>query len=228
MPIDWEFIISKGVLQQIAAGLWLTVIMSISCCVGALLFGALGALLQLSTSKWLRSIGQSYVTIFRNIPLLVVLFFFYFGVPTLAQPRQLPILYSGSYETNIAILVISLVSGAYMAEVIRAGIEAVPGGQIEAALASGINKRQTFQHIIVPQLAPIILPGMASEVINVTKSTAFSMAIGVKELTSQGQQIESATFKGFEAMTAVTLTYLVLNGAIFAIMTALERSFGKK
>lgn len=228
MEIDWAFIVSDTVLRAIAKGLRRTLVMSLVCGLGALSLGTLAALLQLSAATWLRLVGQSYVTVFRNIPLLVVLFFFYFGISTLLGPHELPALYSWSYETKIAIIVISLLSGAYMAEVIRAGIEAVSIGQLEAALASGISRSQAFRHVILPQLGPIILPGLANEAINVVKSTAYAMAIGVQELTSQGQQIEAETFKGFEAMTAVTMVYLSVNGLIFVSLAALEKMMGKK
>jgi His/Glu/Gln/Arg/opine family amino acid ABC transporter permease subunit len=228
VEIDWQFVVSATVRQAILQGLRTTLVISLLSGIGALVLGTVAALLQISRTAWARSLGQAYVTVFRNVPLLVVLFFFYFGAPTLVGPQDLPLLYSGSFETHIAILVIALVSGAYMGEVIRAGLDAVPIGQSEAATTSGLTRLQTFRHIIVPQLGPIILPGMTNEAINLMKSTAYTMAIGVGELTLVGQQIEASTFKGFEAMTAVTLVYLSLSVLIFLSLAALERMVARK
>ena len=163
------------------------------------------------------------MTFFRNVPLLVQLFFFYFGLPLLFPPREFPLLYTGDYEVTVAILAISLAWGAFVAEVVRSGIEAIPFGQLEAALASGLSKGQAFRHIVLPQLGPIILPGMSNEMINIVKSTSLAMTIGVNELIWQAQQIEAETFRGFEAMTAVTVVYLVLSLSIFRIFWILER-----
>ena len=138
------------------------------------------------------------------------------------SPIEFPWFYTGNYEATITVIAISLVLGAFTAEVVRGGIEAIPFGQVEAALATGLSPAQAFRHVIVPQLGPIILPGLASEVLNVMKSTALAMTIGLTDLTFRAQAIEAEYFKGFEAMTAATFAYLAISLVIFQIFRTLE------
>jgi len=189
----------------------------------ACVIGMAVALSQVSGYGWLQRIGRGYVTLFRNTPLLVQLFFWYFGTAMVLPRSKYPFLYVGSYEVKIGVLAVALVSGAFIAEVLRAGIQAVPANQMEAAMAVGLTWRQGFRYVLLPQLWPIALPGLANEAINVVKNSAFTMTIGVTELIWQAQQIEADTFHGFEAMTIVTLAYLAINGAIFACFRRLER-----
>lgn len=223
MRIDWQFLVSERVLEAVWSGFQFTISVSLLSAIGGFLIAIVVAFLQVSGRGWLSSAGRGYVAVFRNIPLIVQLFFWYFGLPMVVVPRELPFLIVGNYEVTVATLVVSLYVGAYASEVIRGGIEAIPYGQFEAAMASGLNQPQAFRYIIIPQLIPIVLPGMTNEAINVVKNTSLTMAIGVPELTSQAQQIEAETFRGFEAMTAVTLAYIVVSGSIFAIMAGLER-----
>ena len=223
MRIDWQFLVSDRVLEAVWSGFQYTISISLLSAIGGLLIAIAVAFLQVSGWAWLSRVGRGYVAVFRNIPLIVQLFFWYFGLPMVVVPRNLPFLIGGSYEITVAVLVVSLYVGAYASEVIRAGIEAIPFGQFEAALASGLNQPQAFRYIIIPQLIPIVLPGMTNEAINVVKNTSLTMAIGVPELTSQAQQIEAETFRGFEAMTAVTAAYIVVSTSIFVTMAGLER-----
>lgn len=223
MDIDWQFLLSAQVVDAVLLGLRTTLYVSFYSAIGAIFLGVVAGLFQTSGRIWLIRFGKAYVTFFRNVPLLVLLFFFYFGLPLLFPPREFPILYTGGYEVTVAILAISVAWGAFVAEVVRSGIEAIPFGQLEAALASGLSKGQAFRHIVFPQLGPIILPGMSNEMVNIVKSTSLAMTIGVNELIWQAQQIEAETFRGFEAMTAVTVVYLVLSLSIFGIFWFLER-----
>jgi polar amino acid transport system permease protein len=198
----------------------MTVVAIAAVCAG--LIGMVVALMQVSGQRWLMRGGQAFVTLFRNIPLLIQLFFWYFGISMLFPRSAYPFIYTSNYEITIAVLTISLVSGAFIAEVLRSGIEAVPSHQMEAALATGLTRGQGFYHVVVPQLWPIAIPGLANEAINVVKNSAFAMTIGVTELIWQAQQIEANTFRGFEAMTIVTIVYLTVNGVIFVTFRALE------
>ena len=223
MDIDWAFLFSPAILDALLHGLGVTVVVSAYSAVGAIVIGFVIALFQVSVHRPLKSIGQLYVNFFRNIPLLVQLFFWYFGLPELLPPREFPLLYGGRYEITVATLTLSLAWGAFVAEVVRAGIEAVPFGQVEAAMASGLSRPQVFRRIVMPQLGPVILPGLSNELINIVKSTSLAMTVGVSELTWQAQQIESETFRGFEAMTAVTVIYLALSLTVAGGVRVLER-----
>ncbi len=222
MEIDWQFLISDEFRLGILAGLRVTVVISIYSIVGASLIGVTVGLFQVSGFRVLRQFGLAYVTFFRNIPLLVQLFFWYFGLPALFPPPDYPFIYSHGYEGTVAILTIATVMGAFSAEVVRAGIESIPIGQIESALATGLTRRQSFISIVFPQLGPVILPGMSNEMLNVMKSTSLAMTIGLTELTWQAQELEAVTFRGFEAMTAVTVVYLTISLVINQIFRYLE------
>jgi ABC-type amino acid transport system permease subunit len=112
-----------------------------------------------------------------------------------------------------------------MGEGIRGGIEALSVGQLEAAYSTGLSKRQAFQSIVAPQIGPICLPGFTSETINVVKDTTLSMTIGLADLMSKAQQMESDTFRGFEIMTAVTAIYFLISLAIAGGSEIIERGF---
>src|SRR5262249_43397187 len=171
-------------------------------------------------------VGGAWVNFFRNVPLLVQLLFWYFGLPNIVAPSDLPALYANNYELKITVLAISLYAGSYMAEVIRAGIEALPFGQVEAAYSTGLSKPQTLQTIVMPQIGPICLPGLTSETINVVKDTSLSMTIGLADLMSKAQQMESDTFRGFEVMTAVTAIYLLISLVIVGGSGILVHNYG--
>jgi polar amino acid transport system permease protein len=221
--IDWGFIASSRMVDAILDGAKLTLALTAPALVTALALAIVVALAARNPHRLVRTIAMGYLTFFRNVPLLVVLFFFYFGTPELLPRRNYPFLYSLNYEATVAIIAIALVSAAFSAEVLRAGIEAVPVGQTEAAQALGLRRGPTFRLVVWPQLLPIVLPGLCNEAINVVKNSTYAMTIGVTELIWQGQQIEAETFKGFEAMTAVTLAFLVINGCLFGVFAGLEK-----
>lgn len=211
-------------LAAIGNGLTQTLTVSLLAGIGAGFLGMVLALGGVSGRRWLAAAGRGYVTLFRNVPLLIQLFFWYFGVSILLPRTSHRFLYAGNYELTIAVVATAFASAASIAEVLRAGIEAVPASQMEAAIALGLSRRQGFFLVLIPQLWPIALPGLASEAINVVKNSAFTMTIGVTELIWQAQQIEADTFHGFEAMTLVTATYLAINGTIFLGFRLLERA----
>jgi polar amino acid transport system permease protein len=221
--IDWSFFISPRILDAVGDGAKLTMTITVFASAIAFVLGVAVALSSRSMHRLARRAAAVYVTFFRNVPLLVVLFFFYFGLPGLLPRRDFPFLYRNDYELTVAVIAVALVSAAFLAEVLRAGIEAVPAGQTEAAEALGLRRTQGFRLVVWPQLLPIILPGLCNEAINVVKNSTYAMTIGVTELIWQAQQIEAETFKGFEAMTSVTFAFLVLNGCIFAAFGGLER-----
>jgi polar amino acid transport system permease protein len=226
MDLDWSVLFSTRALDDLASGLKITLLASALSWIGAVVLGSILAFLRVSGLPILMFIGRAWVTFFRNIPLLVQLFFWYFGLPNIVAPATLPALFAQNYELKITVFAIALYAGAYIAEVIRSGIEAVPIGQLEAAYSTGLSKRQSFQTIVVPQIGPICLPGMTSETINVVKDTSLSMTIGLTDLMSKAQQLEADTFRGFEVMTAVTGIYFCISLVIVAAMKSLKREHG--
>lgn len=225
MPFDWQFLTDPRLIAALAAGLRLTVILSVASAVGALLVGLAVAVVRIAAPKPLQSAARIYTDIVRNVPLLITLFFVYFGTTFVFPPSLYPILRTQHLGEIVTVLTISLVMGGFVSEVIRQGVEAVPFGQMEAALACGLPAGNIYRHVVIPQLLPLILPGLSSEMVNVLKSTTFAMTIGVADLMWQAQRIESDTFRGVETMTAVTAVYFVLSFATITGFRTLERIF---
>lgn len=223
MSFDWQFFLNASVYDALFAGLRTTIEISLYAAIGSTAVGVVVGLAQTSGWRWAARTAEGYVAFFRNIPLLVQLFFWYFGLPAALPPAQFPFLYEGRFEVSVAVLTLSLAWGAFVGEIVRAGVESVSIGQADAALSAGLTKVQAFRYVIIPQTWPVILPGLTSEMMNVVKSTSLVMTIGVSELTWQAQQIESETFRGFEAMTLITVTYLALSLLIVGLGHIAER-----
>ena len=173
--------------------------------------------------RWVRALSTGYVEVFRNIPLLVQMWWAYFGLQqivnvALNDPLGWRILIP---STVACIIALSLYTGAYMGEVVRSGIRAIPRGQWEAAASSGLSPTQTWRSIILPQALVIVIPPLASEVLNIIKNSAVAMTIAITDLMFYSQKIEEETFAGFEAYTAGTLLFLLLTllavGAIYLL-----------
>jgi polar amino acid transport system permease protein len=172
----------------------------------------------------LRWIAGGYVEFFRNVPLLVWMFFWYFGVPPLlAQALQDWLLDHGA-EFWAAVFAIGVYHGARFSEVIRAGIQSIPKTQLEAALSTGLTIAQAYRLIIVPIALRLIIPPATNETLNLLKNSSVALTIGVAELTFQTRQIETYTARAFEALAAGTLIYLILCLTISALMAYVERS----
>ena len=147
-------------------------------------------------NRWLRLFAEVYVEFNRNLPIVIQFFFLYFAV--------------GLDAFTAGVVGLTIHQSAYMAEVIRAGIQSVDSGQFEAGRSTGLNTIGVLRHIVLPQAFVITLPPMTTQILEVLKNSAIAMTIAVPELTFQTQQIESYTFRGFEAATAATVVYLAL------------------
>ncbi len=181
-----------------------------------------GALRTTSVSP-LRWLATAYVEFFRNVPLLVWMFFWYFGVPPLLPQLLQDWLLDHGAEFWSGVFALGVYHGARFAEVIRSGIQAIPRTQFEAALSTGLTTVQTYRLIILPVALRLIVPPATNETLNLVKNSSVALTIGVAELTFQTRQIETYTAKAFEALAAGTLIYLCVCLAIAAIMTRIER-----
>lgn len=168
--------------------------------------------------------GNGYVEFFRNIPLLVQLFLWFFVVPELlpealgSAVKQLP---NASFLT--AVVCLGFFTSARVAEQVKAGILSLPRGQSMAGLAMGLTTAQTYRHVVLPQALRIVLPPLTSEFLNLVKNSAVALTIGLMELTSRARAIQEFSFQVFEALTAATLVYLVVNVSILGLARILER-----
>jgi polar amino acid transport system permease protein len=174
----------------------------------SMILGAIFGMLGASRLRALRILGEVYVEVNRNTPLVVKLFFLYFGF--------------GMDAYHAAIIGLAAHQSAYMAEIVRSGIESISGGQMEAALSSGLTRFQAMRRIILPQGLVIVIPPLTTQVLETLKNTSIAMTIAIPELTFQTQQIEAYSFRGFEAATAATLMYLAIGVVVAAIAIGLE------
>jgi ABC-type amino acid transport system permease subunit len=165
------------------------------------------------------------VEFFRNVPLLVWLFFWYFGAPEVFPEVIRQWLIHHGMEFWSAVAGICVYHGARMAEIIRAGIQSIPKTQIEGALSTGLSVPQTYRLIVIPIALRLIVPPLTNDSLGLLKNSSLAMTIGVAELTFATRQIETYTAKAFEAFTAGTLIYLGLCLGIAFVMDRLERKF---
>jgi len=196
--------------------------------VASLVLGLFCGIGRTTNVRWVRALSTGYVEIFRNIPLLVQMWWAYFGLQQvinslLNDPFGLRILVP---STVACILALSLYTGAYMGEVVRSGIRSVARGQWEAATSTGLSRWETWRHVILPQALVIVIPPMASEVLNIVKNSAVAMTIAVTDLMFYSQKIEEETFAGFEAYTAGTLLFLLLTLVVVSAIYLGQRFLG--
>lgn len=209
---DWNLILNGPYRDWILAGLVTTLKLSLAGIVGSFLLGLLIAVLRMSTQKVLRGFAIGYLEFFRNTPLLVQLFFWYFG-----SYKVLPLSWSewlnntNQFEFIAAAVALTIYTSAFIAEDIRSGILSIPKEQIEAGRSFGFSYLQTMRFIILPQAVRITIPPLVNQFLNLAKNSSLAMTIGVAELTYQARQIESRTLKSFEAFAAATLIYLILS-----------------
>ena len=190
----------------------------------ALSVGAIVGVIRTSPIPWLVRLGNAYVELFRDIPLLVQMFLWYFVLPELLPAdlgdwlKQLP---NASFYT--AVVALGFYTSARVAEQVRAGIMSLAGGQRMAALALGLTLPQAYGFVLLPLAYRIILPPLTSEFLNVIKNSAVALTIGLMELTARARAMQEFTFQVFEAFTAATVIYIVINIAVTFAMRRVER-----
>ena len=198
-------------LDWLITGLGWTIAVALSAWVLALLFGSIVGTLRTVPRKGLVLIATSWVEMFRNIPLLVQMFLWFFVVQELL-PRDLSLWVKQDMpakEFFTAVICLGLFTSARVAEQVRAGIESLPRGQRMAGLAIGLTLAQTYRYVILPMAFRIIIPPLTSEFMNVFKNSSVAFAIGVLELTFQARQMQEDSEQGIETYLAVTVLYFI-------------------
>ncbi len=194
----------------------MTVIISSISLVSSVLIGMLCALCYRAPNVLLHCLAKAYVEIIRGTPLLVQILFFYYVVANAVG-------IDNRYMAGVAIL--SIFSGAYIAEIIRSGIEGIAKTQLQSALAIGLTTFQTYRFIIFPQAFRQILPPLAGQFASIIKDSSLLSIIGINELTNNAQQINSATYSTLESYLPLALGYLVLTLPISIASKRLEKRF---
>jgi len=191
----------------------------------AVALGILSGALRTVRFSPLRWAATFYVEFFRNVPLLVWMFFWYFGVPPLLPRGVQDWVFNHGAEFWAGMLALGVYHGARISEVIRSGIQSIPRTQFEASVAMGLTTFQSYRLIILPVALRLIVPPATNESLNLLKNSSVALTISVAELTFQTRQIETYTAKAIEALTAGTLIYLVLCLSIATIMAKVERRY---
>ncbi|MBB2928121.1 amino acid ABC transporter permease [Paraburkholderia silvatlantica] len=164
--------------------------------------GAAGAAIVMAGPRWTRAAVAAYVELIRNTPFLVQLFFVFFGLPSLGVHID---------EVQAAVLAMTVNLGAYAIEILRAGIDSVPRGQVQAAMALGLRWPQLFSHVVLPQALANVFPALVGQVLIVMLGSAVVSQISVQDLTYAADYIQSRNFRAFEVYIIVTVIYLLLS-----------------
>lgn len=200
-------------------GVFLTVEISFLAILLGLPIGILGAVARTSRFRILNLLGAIYVEVFRNTPLLIQIFIIFFGLPGIGIKLS-------PYVSGLTALVLYV--GAYNTEVMRAGLEAVPRGQVEAAKSLGLTGVQTFLYIIIPQAFRISLPALGNNWVSLVKNSSLVSVIGMVELTWVAFDLNALTFRSFELFGAATIFYLILIFILINIQAYVEKRISYK
>lgn len=208
MLSDFNFRVIFEYLPMFVTGMKFTFLISFAAILLALVAGIIACACRISGIKLLKYPAIAYIEVMRSTPLLVQIYFFYFGLPTIGV--NIP-------EVQTGILALMLNSGAYVAEIIRAGISAVDQGQIEAGLSSGLNYVQRMRFIILPQALGVTIPPLLGQSVVLVKDSALLSLISVAELTRVGQIMTSERFMPAEAFLTVAFFYMVMYFGLKAV-----------
>ena len=213
-------------LHTLLTGLGWTLAVALLAWAIALALGMMVGVARTTPLRWLVRLGNGYVELFRNIPLLVQMFLWYFVVPELVPAalgdwiKQMAPPW-GSFVP--AVICLGTFTSARIAEQVRAGIQSLPSGQRMAGTALGLTQPQTYRYVLLPMALRIILPPLGSEFLNIIKNSAVALTINVVELTARARAMQEFSFQVFEAFTAATLIYLLVNIVVVLLMRFIER-----
>jgi polar amino acid transport system permease protein len=214
--VDWLFhqvdILSRIFYYLIQTVHW-TILISVLAYAIALCLGLFFGILRLSPNRVVRFVAGIYVNTLRGIPLLVLIFFFYFGLGSVINMDRFV----------AGVLAVGICYGAYLAETFRTGIQAIDYGQHEAAMSLGMTRWQTLRHIILPQSVRIVVPPAANEFIACLKDSSLVSIIGLRELTRAGREYSSQYFLDFHTWLVVALIYLALTFTMTRLVKWIER-----
>jgi glutamate/aspartate transport system permease protein len=212
-------------LETLIMGAGWTLILAGCASAISLLAGSGLAVMRTANSRWANAVATTYVEVFRNVPLLVQMFLWFFIFPEIL-PLSLGVFIkqmSQPWASFLpALLCLSFYGSARVGEQIRAGIQSLPRGQTQAALALGLHEFEVYRYVILPQAFRVVIPPLTSELIGMVKYSSVALTIGLLELTGRARSMQEYSFHVFEAFSAATFIYLAINGTIALSMRALE------
>jgi len=235
--LDWHLLWQRSAGEIIHPesvfwhGLWRTVYISVLAQFFGVILGLIAALMRMSRFRLLRFLSGLYVLIFRGTPVIVQIFFVYFGANLLFGFNVIPndanfVAFTISGAAFAGIVALAINEGAYMREIIRAGVDSIDRGQMEAAKSLGMPYRLAMRRIVLPQAARVIIPPLGNEFNNMMKTSSLVFFIGVTELFGEAEIRYSTTFRPVEYFMAAAFWYLVLTSAWSLVQVQIERKLG--
>ncbi len=222
MTLDWQvFMTDDGSGRtygewMLEAWRWTLAVAGTSWVVAMVLGAVIGTLRTLQSSPWLVRLGDAWVELFRNIPLLVQIFLWYFVVPKIIPAfQQVP-------GFTLVVFGLGFFTSARIAEQFKAGIQALPRGQRYAAMAMGFTTWQSYRYVLLPMAFRIVLPPLTSESMNLLKNSSVAFAVSISELTMFAMQAQEETSRGIEIYLAVTALYVVSAVVVNRIFALIE------
>jgi len=223
MTWDWQVFLNddgsgRTYLQwMMDAWGWTLSVAGCSWVVAIVMGGIMGTLRTLPNSPWLVRLANVWVEVFRNVPLLVQIFIWYFVIPKMFPAmRDLP-------GFVLVVFALGFFTSARIAEQVRAGVQALPRGQRYAGMAMGFTTAQTYRYVILPMAIRIIIPPLTSESMNLLKNSSVAFAVSIAELTMFAMQAQEETSRGIEIYLAVTALYAVSAFAVNRVMAFIEK-----
>jgi glutamate/aspartate transport system permease protein len=221
---NWPILLNEPYFGWIVSGFGYTCLIAVLAWAIAFPLGSAVGIARTVENRFVRGAATAYVDIFRNIPLLVQMFLWYFVVPELLPQdwgrwvkRDMPY-----PQLTTAIFCLGLYTASRVGEQVRSGLDAIPCGQRSAGMAMGLTGFQVYRYVLVPVAYRIIIPPLTSEFLGVFKNSSLALTIGVLELTSQARQIEEYTFASFEAFTVATALYCTVTLLVILLMRVIE------
>ncbi|MEN3366847.1 MAG: glutamate/aspartate transport system permease protein [Burkholderiales bacterium] len=211
--------------EMLLAGLGWTLSVAALAWILAFVMGSIVGVIRTTEKRWLVRLGNAYVELFRNIPLLVQLFVWYFVLPGLipAVKRWVTTLDPTEHQFVTAVVCLGFFTSARIAEQVRSGIQSLPRGQRYAGYALGLTQIQTYRFVLLPMAYRIIIPPLTSELMNLIKNTAVAYSIGLVELFFRTREMGEMTFRYFEAFGAATVIYIIIAMTANRVMAFIER-----
>jgi His/Glu/Gln/Arg/opine family amino acid ABC transporter permease subunit len=216
MDLDWTIIVRNW--PVLLSGFINTLKLAVLAIGASFVLGVVAGALRLSRSPYLHYPAVLYIEIIRGVPLIMVIFWFYFLAPILAG-RPLD-------NFTSALIAFIVFEAAYLAEIVRAGIQSVPLGQVQAAISTGLTHRQAMGHVILPQAIRNMIPALVTRFIVLFMDTSLAYIIGYRELTRVARIIAEREFRAFEVYTFIAIVYFVCTYAMSLVAQRLERRLG--
>ena len=216
MDLDWTIIVRNW--PVLLSGFINTLKLAVLAIAASFVLGVVAGALRMSRSPYLHYPAVLYIEVIRGVPLIMVIFWFYFLAPILAG-RPLD-------NFTSALIAFIVFEAAYLAEIVRAGIQSVPLGQVQAAISTGLTHRQAMGHVILPQAIRNMIPALVTRFIVLFMDTSLAYIIGYRELTRVARIIAEREFRAFEVYTFIAIVYFVCTYAMSLLAGRLERRLG--